>query len=780
MPNPSRGITFIGAVVIAVAFLIAILVAVSWIISAQQTQFKRPNMVVEKAETFSAGNGIWLEIKNYGIETTRLEKVYVYDPEYGKYYIAYPNGTTNNVIDPETGAIVGSMEAKPLSASEGGVVYVKILFNAGVLRGNLITGIAVFDKTLAPWKLYRTAPPITKPGYTANAWRVKLFIFNPSDFTIFTDNRSLFLPGTVTKLPVALILINKYTSFAGHFFNWTCGLAQAYGWTPGSDVRFTDAYRNVELPFYRYYFNCTSYTAIFIVYLKNVTIFPRQTYPIYLWYAPWVAGGGIVTITDKSNETVYYIAVNNSAEDLFKSPPAWDYDAGLRSKIRWVRDTTANVQMSPIYDYQGDIEDLNLTYYGDWVWDDVGQDHIVCNVDPANGDYRCTIVYLNLTDGFFERFQIGDWYFYQYPEGYSWLMEVAFNQTLYPAQEPFNQTYIMAMSPMLFYRYGWWFGIFWTGDWYGWIAKTFAATAANWAIIVSGRSLSDVTPPNVYMYHVEKVEKLAVVNTTIVSIGFRFYALNPTRTYLNITPGATVRVVVYNDTNANRIVLNITDLWSGNSWIYRIVPDSDSSFMVVEINSTEGYVKTFINAFGWTVYYRDDTYPSITGNAYYGFPPYSVITYFLWPRYFGVWWVASWYNDLDDTIWVGNEIEASLKTSDLSVLNFSKLHRLVYSYTSGADLVGSQFVWMGIASEGNSIDDDLGRPPPLQFITAEASGAYGDELIEGNTVAFSTVDIATRDINNVGDPEVQVDWIRVIIGLGYIWWEGPVLDQWPF
>ncbi len=769
--------TFIGAVIIAVAFLIAILIAISWIISAQQTQFKRPNMVVEKAESLLAGTGIWLEIKNYGIETTRLEKVYIYDPEYGKYYIAYANSTSNNVVDPETGAIVGSMEVKPLSASEGGEIYVKILFNAGVLKGNLITGVAVFDKTLAPWKLYRIRPPVSKPGYAVNAWRIKLFIFNPSDTTVFADNKTRFLPGTPTKLPIAIILINKYTPFAGHFFNWTCGLAQAYGWTPGSDVIFTDAYRKVLLPFYRYYFNCTSRTAVFIVYLKNTTIFPRQTYPIYMWYAPWVAGGGTqITITDHSNETIYYLAVNNSFQTLFKTPPAWNYDNGLRSKIALVRDYTASQQMDPIYDYEGDIEDLNVTSYADWEWD--GSDHVYCTQyrTSTTVDYTCSLTYLNLSDGFFERFNVGgSWYYYQYPEGYTWLMEVAFNMTHNPPQLPFNQTYVNAMSTELFYRAGWWFGRWWDAAWYGWIAKTFGATAANWAIIYSQRYIPNIVPPDYYVFKVNNVENIMLVNTSI-SVNWwgpdRAYVTSTQ--YIPITPGQSALVKLYYDSGTGYTYLEVqTDQ---GTYRFTLWANINYGFRVLLINTTGSYIKMFINSWSDDIYFYDYFYPQL---GWEGIPSMYVRTYFIYPRYFGVWWIASKYKDTDSTIWVGSEIEATLRSTNLKLLNFSKLHRLVYSYTSGADLIGSQFVWMGIASEGNKIDDNRGNPPPLEFITAEASGAYGDELIEGNTVTLMVVNTCRDRVNGLNYYLVQLDWMRVIIGLGYIWWEGPVLDQWP-
>ncbi len=772
-----RGLTFIGAVVIAIAFLIAIMLAISWILSSQRAYFTKPNMVTEKAESYGGGNTLWLEIKNYGMTIATLKEIYVYDTEAGKYYIAYPNGT---IRDPVKKTTVGSTDIKPLSASEGEYIYAKLIFDAGVLRGNLITGVAVFDKTLAPWKLYRLHPPVSQPGYTVNAWRVKLFIFNPSDFTIFTDNASQFLAGTVTKKPIAVITITKNAPFAGHFFNWSCGLAKAYGWVPGSDVVFSDAYRNVMLPFYRYYFNCTSKTAVFIVYLENTTIFPRQTYPIYMWYAPYVAGGGTVTVRDYSNETVYYMAVNNSFQDLFRQPPAWDYDNGLRSRIAWVRDYTADSQMSPgIFNQTGIAEDLNVTDYADWQWD--GSDHIYCTQDPADGDYQCSLTYLNLTDGFFERFDIGAWKYYMYPEGYTWLFEVAFNMTHTPPQVPFNQTYILAMTTQLQYLEGWWWRRWWSGGWYGWISKTFGATAANWAIITSTRSLDSLTPPDYYTIQLKNVENIVLINTSI-TVYWRLpdRAFETSRQTLALIPTSLVNITIYNDTNANIVYLIVqTNVQTYN---FKLYPNNaNDAFRVLLINTTGGYIKVFVNAWtdtsGYGVVYYDYDYPPLGREL---IPSRSVRTYYIWPRYFGVWWIASKWIDTAPTIWTGRELEASLQTTNLSKLNFSIMHRLVYSYTSGADLVGTQFVWMGIASEGNSIDDDLGNPPPLEFITAEASGAYGDELIEGNTVTFSVVDTCWDNTHGTNYYLVQVDWARVIIGLGYIWWEGPVLDQWPW
>ncbi len=773
-----RGLTFIGAVVIAIAFLIAIMLAISWILSSQRAYFTKPNMVTEKAEAYGGGNTLWLEIKNYGMSIATLKEVYVYDTEVGKYYIAYPNGT---IRDPEKKVSVGTTDIKPLSASEGEYIYVKMVFNAGVLQGNLITGVAVFDKTLAPWKLYRVRPPVSQPGYTVNAWRVKLFIFNPSDFTIFTDNASQFLAGTVTKKPIAVITITKNAPFAGHFFNWSCGQAAAWGWTPGSDVVFSDAYRNVMLPFYRYYFNCTSKTAVFIVYLENTTIFPRQTYPIYMWYAPYVAGGGSITVKDYSNETVYYMAVNNSFQDLFKQEPAWDYDNGLRSRIAWVRDYTATNQMDPIYDYEGEDEDLNVTSYADWQWD--GSDHIYCTQDPADGDVQCSLTYLNLTDGFFERFQAGgSWYYYKYPEGYTWLFEVAFNMTHTPPQEPFNQTWVMAMTTELHYLYGWWLGRWWRyRAWWGWTSKTFGATAANWAIVVSTRRLDDLTPPDYYVLQLKDVENIILINTSI-TVYWRSpdYASETSRQTLALTPPSPVNITVYNDTS-NGIVWLIVET-NTRTYNFKLYPsNSNYAFRVLLINTTKGYIKMFVNAWtdgsGYGVVYDDNDYPPLGSEL---IPSRVVRTYYLWPRYFAVWWIASKYVDTDSTIWVGRELEATLQTKDLAKLNFSILHRLVYSYTSGADLVGTQFVWMGIASEGNAIDDDRGNPPPLEFITAEASGAYGDELIEGNTVTFMTVNTCWDNVHGTNYYLTQLDWARVIIGLGYIWWEGPILDQWPW
>ena len=773
-----RGITFIGAVIIAIAFLIAIMLAISWILSSQRAYFTKPNMVTEKAEAYGGGNTIWLEIKNYGISIATLREIYVYDTQAGKYYIAYPNGT---IIDPLKKTVVGTTEIKPLSASEGEYIYAKLIFNAGVLQGNLITGVAVFDKSLAPWKLYRIHPPVTQPGYAVNAWRVKLFIFNPSDLTIFTDNASQFLAGTITKKPIAVITITKNTPFAGHFFNWSCGLARAYGWTPGSDVVFSDAYRNTILPFYRYYFNCTSKVAVFIVYLKNTTLFPRQTYPIYMWYAPYVVGGGTVTITDHSNLSVYYMAVNNSFQDFFRQQPAWDYDNGLRSRIAWIRDYTASQQMDPIYDYEGEDEDLNVTSYADWQWD--GSDHIYCTQDPADGDVQCSLTYLNMTDGFFERFQGGgNWYYYKYPEGYTWLFEVAFNMTHKPPQAPFNQTYITAMTTELHYFYGWWLGRWWRyRAWYGWVSKTFGATAANWAIIISTRRLGNLVPPDYYVMQLKNVEGIILINTSI-TVYWRSpdYASETSRQNLALTPNSSVTVTVYNDTTTGVVRLIVqTDIRTYNFVLYP--SNSNYAFRVLLINTTGGYIKLFVNAWtdgsGYGVYYDDYDYPALGREL---IPSRTVRAYYIWPRYFAVWWIASKWKDTDSTIWVGRELEATLQTRDLTKLNFSKMQRMVYSFTSGADLVGTQFVWMGIASEGNSIDDDVGNPPPLQFITAEASGAYGDELIEGNTVTFMAVDTCWDDDYGTNYYLVQVDWARVIIGLGYIWWEGPVLDQWPW
>lgn len=158
--------TFIGAVVVAIAFLIAIMLAISWIINSQKFYLTKPDIVVETAS--KANNTIYLTIKNYGRESATLKNIYVYEPRKGKYYIASPD--THVVTDPSTGTDVGNIYVTKKSIAPGGVLKATLEFTI-IELDEVLKGIATFDKAIAPFEIINYTAITAKEVEPGTLWK---------------------------------------------------------------------------------------------------------------------------------------------------------------------------------------------------------------------------------------------------------------------------------------------------------------------------------------------------------------------------------------------------------------------------------------------------------------------------------------------------------------------------------------------------------------------------------------------------------------------------------
>ncbi len=158
--------TFIGAVIVAIAFLIAIMLAISWIINSQKFYFTKPDIVVESAT--KDNNTIYLTIKNYGRESATLENIYIYEPRKGKYYIATPG--THVITDPTTGTDVGNFYITKTSVAPGGVLKATLEFTI-VELDEVLKGIATFDKALASFEIVNYTAIMAREVEPGTLWK---------------------------------------------------------------------------------------------------------------------------------------------------------------------------------------------------------------------------------------------------------------------------------------------------------------------------------------------------------------------------------------------------------------------------------------------------------------------------------------------------------------------------------------------------------------------------------------------------------------------------------
>lgn len=675
--NTRRGVTHIGSLIIAIAFLIALMIALTWIMTSQKELFEKPNVVAENATFSKFGSSMDISVwfKNYGIEQAKLERVYLYDVDVGKYYVGFLN---NNTVVDSGGNLVGRIRASRLTLAEGERIQVYIELNT-TIKSNLVKGLAVFDKSLAPFTFYQK-PPLGRATLNINSWRIKVWIFNPSNYLIFSDNTTAY-PNAIPAL--AIVLITKSTPLSQHFFNWSCGTS---GGT-GKDVLFTAGDGITPIRFYRYVFDCTHKVAIFLVYMNNTTIYPRQVVPIYMYYGPTPPPP---SIPDYSDPTVLdlFLQYMGYYNNFTLGPPDWDYSGYYWDPdLEFINDNyTSYVTGMNIRDPSGVIEDLNLTctdcepicdatigslaseVADIWCWNDTLEPWIECDAMYYD-DWACGLVFFNTK----KKPGLGDLYerwggFWKVPEGYVYIMEAAINYTYnitrFIAEEGRNfSVWITGISTTLYYRAltTWPPGRSLPRGWYGWFSYNFGVIA-GW------------------------------------------------------------------------------NVWVATS------PDDDHTPICQWDASTNAW---------WC------------------------------PKYWGLWWIESFWHEGNDegVVWSGYELKFGNGTPSDGV------ERFVLAFTSGADIIGTQYVIAMLTDSLNvtALDEEYNNnnPPPPRNIRLVIEGAYGDELIDGQLPAIVVID-TTIKVVPIGtryyiarNPNVIIDWIRVLVGLGWTHLEGPEVAVWP-
>ena len=205
--NMDKGVTFIGAIIVAVALLIAVLLAINWIISSQKLYIEKPIILVERS--FLHNNTIYLTLKNHGKEVARIEKIYIYMPRINKYFIAYPEN--NTIIDGNTNNPVGELEITKTILPGGGFLDIQLTFDLAKTEIDyLIKGIVEFDKTLASFQIinYTTYYGPIEP---TTPWKG---VYLPQGGFKLIGYKQLMLKGNITawRPPIKVVLDTEYYS----------------------------------------------------------------------------------------------------------------------------------------------------------------------------------------------------------------------------------------------------------------------------------------------------------------------------------------------------------------------------------------------------------------------------------------------------------------------------------------------------------------------------------------------------------------------------------------
>ena len=203
----NKAITFIGAVIVAIALLMAVLLAVNWIISSQKLSIEKPVVSVEKATLYN--NTINLVLKNHGKHPARIEKIYVYEPRVGEYFTAQVD--TKNITDFE-GQTVGNIILSKTIIPEGGTLNIQLYFDPDkVFLDYFIKGIIVLDKSLASFEVTNyTRTPTGPQGLYESIAQWRGMYIPIGGFKIVGYNQ-LTKAGTITAWTPPLYVEGTYT-----------------------------------------------------------------------------------------------------------------------------------------------------------------------------------------------------------------------------------------------------------------------------------------------------------------------------------------------------------------------------------------------------------------------------------------------------------------------------------------------------------------------------------------------------------------------------------------
>ena len=144
-----RGSTFVGAVIVAIAFLLSIILIMNWMLSSQQTYYSKPMVILKDLSINLTSNTINITLLNMGKTPTTIEKIIVYDLVNNTTYIVYTNG---GIIDPSkrgSEGIVGYALFSDTVINSGEIVRIELHFNV-TLSTNLV-GLVVLADDIVPF-----------------------------------------------------------------------------------------------------------------------------------------------------------------------------------------------------------------------------------------------------------------------------------------------------------------------------------------------------------------------------------------------------------------------------------------------------------------------------------------------------------------------------------------------------------------------------------------------------------------------------------------------------
>ncbi|RLG80445.1 MAG: hypothetical protein DRO40_11165, partial [Thermoprotei archaeon] len=201
-----RAVTFIGAVIVAIALLVTILLTVNWIISSQKLSIEKPVILVERATLYN--NTVNLVLKNYGKLPARIEKIYIYEPRIGEYFTAQVS--TKNITNFE-GQTVGNIILPKTIISEGETLNIQLYFNPDkVFLDYIVKGIIVLDKSLASFKItnYTRISTISQELYEGTTlWKG---VYIPIGGFKLVGYKQLTEEGTITAWTPPLYIEGSY------------------------------------------------------------------------------------------------------------------------------------------------------------------------------------------------------------------------------------------------------------------------------------------------------------------------------------------------------------------------------------------------------------------------------------------------------------------------------------------------------------------------------------------------------------------------------------------
>ena len=137
-----KATTFIGAIIVAIAFLLSIILIMNWMLASQQTYYMKPMVILKDLNANLTTGNINITLLNVGKSSTIIEKVIIHDLTNDVHYIVYTNGC---ILDPSSRgpeSIVGYASFSDTIIRSGEIVRIRLYFTNTTL-GNSIIGLIV-------------------------------------------------------------------------------------------------------------------------------------------------------------------------------------------------------------------------------------------------------------------------------------------------------------------------------------------------------------------------------------------------------------------------------------------------------------------------------------------------------------------------------------------------------------------------------------------------------------------------------------------------------------